>query len=57
MFKMLKVIIADCIKHVKIKTFEYKDEKYKDSDKYGFVAQASYKNNLPKEFNKYCKRN
>ena len=30
---------CDCVKNVKIKTFEYKDEKYKDSDKYGFIAQ------------------
>ena len=31
---------CDCIKNVKIKTFEYKDEKYKKSDKYGFIATA-----------------
>ena len=30
---------CDCVKNVKIKTFEYKDEKYKDNDKYGFIAQ------------------
>ena len=45
---------CDCIKHVKIKTFEYKDEKYKDSDKYGFVAQHLQKH-LPKEFNNIVK--
>ena len=45
---------CDCIKNVKIKTFEYKDEKYKDSDKYGFVAQHLQKH-LPKEFNNIVK--
>ena len=40
---------CDCIKNVKIKTFEYKDEKYKDSDKYGFIAQHLRKH-LTKEF-------
>ena len=38
---------CDCIKNVKIKTFEYKDEKYKKSDKYGFIAQHLQKH-LPK---------
>ena len=46
---MLKVIIAIVLKNVKIKTFEYKDEKYKKSDKYGFLAQHLQKH-LPKEF-------
>ena len=41
---------CDCIKNVKIKTFEYKDERYKKSDKYGFIAQHLQKH-LPKEFN------
>ena len=45
---------CDCVKHVKIKTFEYKDEKYKDSDKYGFIAQHLQKH-LPKEFNNIVK--
>ena len=45
---------CDCIKNVKIKTFEYKDEKYKDSDKYGFIAQHLQKQ-LPKEFNNIVK--
>ena len=40
---------CDCIKNVKIKTFEYKDEKYKDSDKYGMIAQDLLAH-LPKEF-------
>ena len=46
---------CDCIKNVKIKTFEYKDEKkYKNSDKYGFIAQELQKH-LPKEFNNIVK--
>ena len=45
---------CDCIKNVKIKTFEYKDEKYKDSDKYGFIAQHLLQN-LPKEFKSIVK--
>ena len=45
---------CDCIKNVKIKTFEYKDEKYKDSDKYGFIAQHLQKH-LPKEFDNIVK--
>ena len=40
---------CDCVKNVKIKTFEYKDEKYKNNDKYGFLAQHLQKH-LPKEF-------
>ena len=45
---------CDCIKNVKIKTFEYKDEKYKDSDKSGFIAQHLQKH-LPKEFDNIVK--
>ena len=45
---------CDCVKNVKIKTFEYKDEKYKDSDKYGFIAQH-LKKHLPKEFDNIVK--
>ena len=45
---------CDCIKNVQIKTFEYKDEKYKKSDKYGFIAQHLQKH-LPKEFNNIVK--
>ena len=30
---------TECVKNVKVKTFEYKDEKYKRNDKYGFIAQ------------------
>ena len=36
---MVESNIAECVKNVKVKTFEYKDEKYKKSDKYGFIAQ------------------
>ena len=45
---------CDCIKNVKIKTFEYKDEKCKKSDKYGFIAQHLQKH-LPKEFDNIVK--
>ena len=45
---------CDCVKNVQIKTFEYKDEKYKDSDKYGFIAQHLQKH-LPKEFDNIVK--
>ena len=45
---------CDCVKNVKIKTFEYTDEKYKKSDKYGFIAQHLQKH-LPKEFNNIVK--
>ena len=45
---------CDCVKNVKIKTFEYKDEKYKNSDKYGFIAQHLQKH-LPKEFENIVK--
>ena len=45
---------CDCVKNVKIKTFEYTDEKYKNSDKYGFIAQHLQKH-LPKEFNNIVK--
>ena len=45
---------CDCVKNVKIKTFEYKDEKYKNSDKYGLIAQHLQKH-LPKEFNNIVK--
>ena len=39
---------TECVKKVKIKTFEYKDEKYKNSDKYGMIAQ-DLRAHLPKE--------
>ena len=45
---------TECVKNVKIKTFEYKDEKYKNSDKYGMIAQDLL-HNLPKEFKNIVK--
>ena len=45
---------TECVKNVKIKTFEYKDKKYKNSDKYGFIAQHLQKH-LPKEFDNIVK--
>ena len=30
---------TECVKNVKVKTFEYTDEKYKNNDKYGMIAQ------------------
>ena len=45
---------CDCIKNVKIKTFEYTNEKYKNNDKYGFIAQQLQKH-LPKEFDNIVK--
>ena len=45
---------CDCVKNVKITTFEYIDEKYKYNDKYGFIAQHLQKH-LPKEFNNIVK--
>ena len=45
---------TECVKNVKIKTFEYKDEKYKNNDKYGFIAQDLLEH-LPKEFDNIVK--
>ena len=45
-----------CVKHVKVKTFEYTNEKNKDNDKYGFIAQNLLAN-LPKEFKSIVKEN
>ena len=45
---------TDCVKNVKIKTFEYKDEKYKNNDKYGFIAQDLLEH-LPKKFDNIVK--
>ena len=47
---------TECFKNVKVKTFEYTDKKYKDNDKYGFIAQELQKH-LPKEFNHIVKEN
>ena len=47
---------TECVKNVKVKTFEYTDEKYKNNDKYGFIAQE-LQEHLPKEFNHIVKEN
>ena len=39
---------SECVKNVKLHKFKYKDEKYQDSDKYGFIAQELLEN-LPEE--------
>ena len=45
---------TECVKNVKVKTFEYTDEKYKKNDRYGFIAQHLLQN-LPKEFKSIVK--
>ena len=40
---------TSCIRNVKVKTFKYKDDKYKNNDKYGMIAQDLLAH-LPKEF-------
>ena len=47
---------TECVKNVKVKTFEYTNEKYKNNDKYGFIAQELQKH-LPKEFNHIVQEN
>ena len=47
---------TSCIKNVKVKTFEYKDDKYKTNDTYGFIAQE-LKEHLPKECKNIVKEN
>ena len=39
---------SECVKNVKLHKFNYKNEKYKDNDKYGMVAQELLKH-LPNE--------
>ena len=39
---------SNCVKNVKLHKFKYQDKKYKDADKYGFIAQQLLEN-LPKE--------
>ena len=41
---------SECVKNVKLKTFKFKDEKYKDNDNYGFIAQE-----IQKELPEYMK--
>ena len=47
---------TSCIKNVKVKTFEYTNEKYKNNDKYGMIAQ-DLRAHLPKECNGIVKEN
>ena len=47
---------TSCIKNVKVKTFEYKDDKCKTNDTYGFIAQE-LKEHLPKECKNIVKEN
>ena len=47
---------SDCVKHVKLKTFEFKDEKYHNQDKYGMIAQDLLEH-LPKEFKGIVREN
>ena len=39
---------SECVKNVKLHKFKYKDEKYKDAYKYGFIAQQLLEN-LPEQ--------
>ena len=47
---------SDCVKNVKLKTFEFKDEKYHNQDKYGMIAQDLLEH-LPKEFKGIVREN
>ena len=47
---------TSCIKNVKVKTFKYKDDKYKTNDNYGFIAQE-LKEHLPQECKNIVKEN
>ena len=47
---------TECVKNVKVKTFEYTDEKYNNNDKYGMIAQ-DLRAHLPKEFKSIVKEN
>ena len=47
---------SDCVKNVKLKTFEFKDEKYHNQDKYGMIAQ-DLQEHLPKEFKGIVREN
>ena len=47
---------SDCVKNVKLKTFEFKDKKYKNQDKYGMIAQDLLEH-LPKEFKGLVREN
>ena len=47
---------SDCVKNVKLKTFEFKDKKYHNQDKYGMIAQ-DLQEHLPKEFKGIVREN
>ena len=47
---------SDCVKNVKLKTFEFKDEKYHNQDKYGMIAQDLLEH-LPNEFKGIVREN
>ena len=47
---------TSCITNVKVKTFKYKDDKYKTNDTYGFIAQE-LNEHLPKECKNIVKEN
>ena len=47
---------SDCVKNVKLKTFEFKDKKFENQDKYGMIAQDLLEN-LPKEFKSIVRQN
>ena len=47
---------SDCVKNVKLKTFEFKDKKYHNQDKYGMIAQDLLEH-LPKEFKGLVRKN
>ena len=47
---------SDCIKNVKLKTFEFKNKKYNSQDKYGIIAQELLEH-LPKEFKNIIREN
>ena len=47
---------SDCVKNVKLKTFEFKDKKFENQDNYGMIAQDLLEN-LPKEFKSIVRQN
>ena len=47
---------SDCVKNVKLKTFDFKDKKYHNQDKYGMIAQ-DLQEHPPKEFKGIVREN
>ena len=47
---------SDCVKNVKLKTFEFKDKKFENQDNYGMIAQ-DLQEHLPKEFTSIVRQN